>query len=47
MHQPWAQRGAHVHELPLPVPATGALPAWRPTPVLVALVLQQLSDLRP
>ncbi|MEU9983756.1 hypothetical protein [Streptomyces sp. NPDC050856] len=49
----WAQRGAHhlvlddVRELPLPVPAAGALPAWRPTPELVALVLQQLPDLRP
>ncbi|MFF4874092.1 hypothetical protein [Streptomyces sp. NPDC000961] len=50
---PWAQRDAHhlvlddVRELPLPVPATGALSAWRPTPDLVTLVLQQLPDLRP
>ncbi|WP_322888038.1 hypothetical protein [Streptomyces solincola] len=50
---PWAQRRAHhlviddVRELPLPVSATGALPAWRPTPDLIAMVLQQLPDLRP
>ncbi|WP_432159178.1 hypothetical protein [Streptomyces sp. bgisy153] len=50
---PWAQRDAHhlvlddVRELPLPVPATGALSAWRPTADLVALVLQQMPDLRP
>lgn len=50
---PWAQRGAHhlvlddVHELPLPVPATGALPAWKPPQTLVDQVLQQLPHLRP
>jgi hypothetical protein len=50
---PWAERGAHhlvladVHELPLPVPATGALPAWKPTQDLVDQVLQQLPRLRP
>ncbi|MCY0930866.1 hypothetical protein OTB20_32680 [Streptomyces sp. H27-H1] len=50
---PWAQRHAHhlvladVHELPLPVPATGALPAWKPTQDLVDQVLQQLPHLRP
>ncbi|MFJ3883057.1 hypothetical protein ACIPW5_37125 [Streptomyces sp. NPDC090077] len=50
---PWAQREMHhlvltdVHELPLPVPATGALPAWKPTQALVDHVLQQLPDLRP
>ncbi|MCG7525171.1 hypothetical protein MHW47_12065 [Streptomyces sp. OfavH-34-F] len=50
---PWAQRGVHhlvlddVHELPLPVPATGALPAWKPTQDLVDQVLQQLPHLRP
>ncbi|WP_331725501.1 hypothetical protein OG596_38190 (plasmid) [Streptomyces sp. NBC_01102] len=50
---PWAQRDVHhlvltdVHELPLPVPATGALPAWKPTQDLVDHVLQQLPHLRP
>ncbi|QDN64309.1 hypothetical protein [Streptomyces sp. S1D4-14] len=50
---PWAQRGAHhlvfadVQELALPVPATGALPAWKPTPDLVAQVFLQLPDFRP
>ncbi|MFJ5787923.1 ASCH domain-containing protein [Streptomyces hydrogenans] len=50
---PWAHRDAYhlvlddVRELPLPVPATGALPAWRPAPELVAQVLQQLPGLRP
>ncbi|MFD0033054.1 hypothetical protein ACFVJK_33225 [Streptomyces sp. NPDC127172] len=50
---PWAQRSAHhlvlanVRELALPVTATGALPAWKPTPDLVAQVLQQLPDFRP
>ncbi|MFC4467046.1 hypothetical protein ACFPH6_21400 [Streptomyces xiangluensis] len=50
---PWAERGAHhlvladVQELALPVTATGALPAWKPTPDLVAQVLQQLPDFRP
>ncbi|MFF4138071.1 hypothetical protein ACFY1B_42855 [Streptomyces mirabilis] len=50
---PWAERGAHhlvladVQELALPVPATGALPAWKPTPDLVAQVFQQLPDFRP
>ncbi|WP_369384235.1 hypothetical protein [Streptomyces sp. cg36] len=50
---PWAQRDVHhlvlddVHELPLPVPATGALPAWKPTQDLVDQVLQQLPHLRP
>ena len=50
---PWAQRNVHhlvlddVHELPLPVPATGALPAWKPTQDLVDQVLQQLPHLRP
>ncbi|MGW0497471.1 hypothetical protein ACWD0Z_19165 [Streptomyces sp. NPDC003007] len=36
-----------VQELALPVPATGALPAWKPKPDLVAQVLQQLPDFRP
>ncbi|WP_331737314.1 hypothetical protein OG520_44670 (plasmid) [Streptomyces sp. NBC_00984] len=50
---PWAHRDVHhlvlndVHELPLPVPATGALPAWKPTQDLVDRVLQQLPHLRP
>ncbi|MER6916709.1 hypothetical protein ABT354_34085 [Streptomyces sp. NPDC000594] len=50
---PWAQRDVHhlvladVHELPLPVPATGALSAWKPTQDLVDQVLQQLPGLRP
>ncbi|MFE4279731.1 hypothetical protein ACFRSX_34505 [Streptomyces goshikiensis] len=50
---PWAERDVHhlvladVHELPLPVPATGALPAWKPTQDLVDQVLQQLPNLRP
>ncbi|MGW5679050.1 hypothetical protein ACWEV4_28900 [Streptomyces sp. NPDC003860] len=50
---PWAQRQVHhlvlddVRELPLPVPATGALSAWKPTQHLVDQVLQQLPDLRP
>jgi hypothetical protein len=50
---PWAQRNVHhlvladVHELPLPVLATGALPAWKPTRDLVDQVLQQLPHLRP
>jgi hypothetical protein len=50
---PWAQRGAHhlvladVQELALPVTATGALPAWKPKPDLVAQVFQQLPDFRP
>ncbi|WP_331720666.1 hypothetical protein OG543_30125 (plasmid) [Streptomyces sp. NBC_01178] len=49
---PWAQRDVHhlvladVLELPLPVPATGALPAWKPTQDLVDQVLQQLPHLR-
>jgi hypothetical protein len=49
----WAQRYAHhlvladVQELALPVPATGALPAWKPTPDLVAQVFQQLPAFRP
>jgi hypothetical protein len=50
---PWAQAGAHhlvladVQELALPVPAGGALGPWKPTPDLVAQVLQQLPDFRP
>jgi hypothetical protein len=50
---PWAQRDAHhlvladVQEIALPVPATGALPAWKPKPDLVAQVLQQLPAFRP
>ncbi|MFE6526071.1 hypothetical protein [Streptomyces sp. NPDC057794] len=50
---PWAQRGAHhlvladVQELPLPVPATGALSAWRPTRDLLTQVFQQLPAFRP
>ncbi|RPK78196.1 hypothetical protein [Streptomyces sp. ADI98-10] len=50
---PWAQRDVHhlvltdVHPLPLPVPATGALPAWKPTQDLVDQVLQQLPVFRP
>jgi hypothetical protein len=50
---PWAERGAHhlvladVQELALPVNATGALPAWKPKPDLVAQVFQQLPDFRP
>ncbi|WP_031011747.1 hypothetical protein [Streptomyces sp. NRRL F-5727] len=51
--RPWAHRDAYhlvlddVRELPLQVPATGALPAWRPAPELVAQVLQQLPGLQP
>ncbi|MGY1503635.1 hypothetical protein ACW4TU_44965 (plasmid) [Streptomyces sp. QTS52] len=50
---PWAERGtqhlvlADVQELALPVPATGALPAWKPSPDLVARVFQQLPSFRP
>ncbi|MFH9016081.1 hypothetical protein ACH4C6_32470 [Streptomyces sp. NPDC017943] len=50
---PWAERGAHhlvledVQELALPVPATGALPAWKPTEDLLQRVFQQLPDFRP
>ncbi|MCX4581048.1 hypothetical protein OHB41_49750 [Streptomyces sp. NBC_01571] len=49
----WAQRAAHhlvladVHELALPVPARGALSAWKPTRDLVGQVLQQLPGLKP
>ncbi|MFJ5680291.1 hypothetical protein [Streptomyces sp. NPDC093097] len=49
---PWAQRDAHhlvltdVQELALPVPATGALSAWKPSQDLVEQVLQQLPHLR-
>ncbi|MEU0119050.1 hypothetical protein ABZ137_36585 [Streptomyces bobili] len=48
----WAQRGGHhlvfadVQALALPVPATGALPAWKPTQDLVDRVFQQLPHLR-
>lgn len=50
---PWAQRGVHhlvlgdVRELPRPVPATGALGAWRPTQDLVDQVVEQLPDVGP
>ena len=50
---PWAERGTHhlvledVQELPLPVPATGALPAWKPRLDLVEQVFQQLPAFRP
>ncbi|MFD3484918.1 hypothetical protein [Streptomyces sp. NPDC058665] len=50
---PWAQREVHhlvlddVRELPLPVPAIGALSAWKPSQHLVDQVLQQLPGLRP
>ncbi|MEH0450151.1 MULTISPECIES: hypothetical protein [unclassified Streptomyces] len=50
---PWAERGAQhlvfadVQELALPVPATGALPAWKPSADLVAQVFLQLPDFRP
>lgn len=50
---PWAERGAHhliladVQELALPVPARGALLAWKPTPELLAQVVQQLPGFRP
>ncbi|MEU6602905.1 hypothetical protein [Streptomyces flaveolus] len=50
---PWAERDAHhlvladVQELALPVPATGALAAWKPTPDLLAQVFQQLPNFRP
>ncbi|MGY4928523.1 hypothetical protein [Streptomyces sp. 900105755] len=49
----WAKSGAwhlvltDVQELPLPVPAGGQLGPWKPTPDLVAQVLQQLPHLRP
>lgn len=49
----WAQRAAHhlvfadVHELALPLPAMGALSAWKPTRDLVGQVLQQLPRLKP
>jgi hypothetical protein len=49
----WAQADAwhlvlrDVQELPLPVPADGQLGPWKPTPDLVAQVLQQLPDFRP
>lgn len=50
---PWAQRGGHhlvfadVQELALPVPATGALSAWKPTRYLLVQVFQQLPAFRP
>ncbi|WP_199552637.1 hypothetical protein [Streptomyces sp. N35] len=50
---PWAQRDVHhlvladVQELALPVPATGALPAWKPKQQLVDQILHQLPHLRP
>ncbi|WP_372412036.1 hypothetical protein [Streptomyces luteireticuli] len=50
---PWAQRDAHhlvladVQELALPVPAKGALGAWKPTQDLVDQILLQLPHLRP
>lgn len=49
----WAQAGAwhlvltDVQELALPVPATGQLGPWKPTPDLLARVFQQLPDFRP
>ncbi|GAA3381141.1 hypothetical protein GCM10020367_71250 [Streptomyces sannanensis] len=49
----WAQPGAwhlvlaDVQELPLPVPARGQVESWKPSPDLVAQVLQQLTDSRP
>ncbi|WP_030980291.1 hypothetical protein [Streptomyces sp. NRRL S-1824] len=49
----WAHPGAwhlvlaDVQELPLPIPARGQVVPWKPTPDLVAQVLQQLPDFRP
>ncbi|MFJ4865976.1 hypothetical protein [Streptomyces sp. NPDC088748] len=49
----WAQPEAwhlvltDVQELALPIPAGGQLGPWKPTPDLLAQVLQQLPDLRP
>ncbi|MCZ0204714.1 hypothetical protein OZK63_04710 [Streptomyces sp. UMAF16] len=49
----WAHSGAwhlvlaDVQELPLPVPATGQLGPWRPTPELLTRVIEQLPDFRP
>ncbi|MER5853477.1 hypothetical protein ABT126_42875 [Streptomyces sp. NPDC002012] len=37
---------ADVQELPLPIPARGQVVPWKPTPDLVAQVLQQLPDFR-
>jgi hypothetical protein len=48
----WAQPGAwhlvlaDVHKLALPIPVRGQLGPWKPSPDLVAQVLQQLPDLR-
>ncbi|MFJ9634854.1 hypothetical protein ACIRU8_44910 [Streptomyces sp. NPDC101175] len=50
---PWAERGVHhlvlgdVQELALPVPATGALGAWKPPADLLVQVFQQLPGFRP
>jgi hypothetical protein len=50
---PWAEPGAHhlvledVQELPLPVPADGALGLWKPSPDLLHRVLLQLPHLAP
>jgi hypothetical protein len=38
---------ADVHELTLPIPARGQVVPWKPSPDLVAQVLQQLPHLRP
>ncbi|MFD9534657.1 hypothetical protein [Streptomyces sp. NPDC060010] len=49
----WAEPGlwhlelTDVQELALPIPARGQLGAWKPTEDMVALVRQQLPDLRP
>ncbi|CAL9676067.1 hypothetical protein [Streptomyces sp. enrichment culture] len=49
----WAHPGAwhlvltDVQELPLPVPATGQLGPWKPTPELLTRVFEQLPDFRP
>ncbi|MER6393917.1 hypothetical protein ABT236_36395 [Streptomyces sp. NPDC001523] len=49
----WAEPGlwhlelTDVQELALPIPARGQLGPWKPTEDLVALVRQQLPDLRP
>ncbi|WP_329046643.1 hypothetical protein [Streptomyces sp. NBC_01422] len=50
---PWAHPGSHhllltdIHELALPIPATGSLGPWKPAEHLVDQVVLQLPHLRP
>ncbi|MFE0776439.1 hypothetical protein [Streptomyces sp. NPDC058861] len=43
----WHLKLTDVQELALPVPATGQLGPWRPTPQLLERVFTQLPDFRP